>query len=285
MPSQNEVIIPVTPLYPRQLRLDTTSKCQAGCASCHRFITNRRGEMPNDLMLKIINDVAKWPEPLNEIIPVNYGELFMRKDWLWILQMIESKLPHTRIVIPTNGAKLDIQTIKDLCGIQTIDIINFSINAFYDETYRAFMKLPIEKLHKLPDTVKLIKVLRPDIQIRTSMVSDPAWTTDYERDMFQLFWKEQGVEPWILPAASADRGVKLLHPVLIPCRSIFSDIVVGFDGKLSSCCFDSGFKIDLGEYSGDLKADWNSEKFMKFREVHNSHKRTSIELCRSCSFA
>uniref|UniRef100_A0A6M3IWH6 Putative iron-sulfur cluster-binding domain contining protein n=1 Tax=viral metagenome TaxID=1070528 RepID=A0A6M3IWH6_9ZZZZ len=242
--------------------------------------------MPNDMILKVLNDVARWPEPLNEIIPVNYGEFFMRKDWLWVLQMIENKLPHTRIVIPTNGTKMDDKIVTDLCTIQTIDIINFSVNAFYDETYKAFMKLSPDRLHKIPETIGLIKVLRPDIQIRCSMVADTAWCTDYEKDIFQYFWKQQGVEPWVLPAASACRGTKLLHPVLIPCRSIFSDVVIGYDGKLASCCFDPGFSCyDLGEYSGDLKADWNNEKFTKFRELHNTHRRTEIPTCKGCSFA
>jgi len=241
--------------------------------------------MPAEMIVKILHDVSRWAEPLNEIIPVNYGEFFMRKDWLWILKMIESKLPHTRIVIPTNGTLLTAEVVKQLCQIQTVDIINFSINAYYDETYRAFMQLPPEKLRQVEHSIELIKATRADISLRASMVFDPSWCTDYERDLFMLHWKEQGVEPWVNPAASACRGVKILKPTLIPCRSIFSDIVIGYDGRLSLCCFDASFKLELGKWTGNLLEDWKNPQIQALRETHNTHKRINIELCRGCSFA
>jgi len=241
--------------------------------------------MSSELIVQILSDVSKWNEPLNEIIPVNYGEFFMRKDWLWILQMIESKLPRTRIVLPTNGALLTTEIVKKLCQIQTIDIINYSVNAYYDETYQAFMKLPPEKLKVIEHSIDEIKALRPDIAIRASMIGDPEYVTDYERDLFQLHWKERGVEPWVNSASSAGRGKKPLRTVLLPCRSIFSDFVVGYDGKLSTCCFDASFSIPLGEYSGNLLEDWKNPQLEELRRVHNEHKRFNYELCRGCTFA
>ena len=89
---------------PRQVRIDSTTFCNASCLSCHRFLTKRKGEMPIELIRQILDDVSKWHQPLREIVPVNYGELFLRDDWYSILYMMAQKLPYTQIVIPTNGS-------------------------------------------------------------------------------------------------------------------------------------------------------------------------------------
>jgi len=272
------------PPQPRQLRLDTTTKCNAQCVSCHRFLSDRKGEMPRELLVDILDDVSRWGEPLQEIIPVNYGEFFANKDWYWILQMISPKLPHTQIVIPTNGALLTPEMVTKLCEIPSIKIVNFSLNAYFDETYEAFNKLPASNIPKIRNYAMLLRALRPDITIWASMVFDPEYQTDLERDKFKEYWSPFAA-PQILPAASAGRGKPILTPVIAPCRSIFSDFVVGYDGKLSSCCFDSRFSLDIGEYSGDLKSDWHNSKLEEFRKLHNEHKRAEIGLCKSCTFA
>ncbi|KKK98788.1 hypothetical protein LCGC14_2639270, partial [marine sediment metagenome] len=88
-------IVYKTPRIPHQLRLDTTTQCNASCLSCHRHLSNREGEMPFDLIERLVNDVARWNPPLPEIIPVNYGEFFMREDWLEILEILANKIPQT----------------------------------------------------------------------------------------------------------------------------------------------------------------------------------------------
>lgn len=285
MASELDIIYP-TPEYPRQLRLDSTSRCNASCLSCHRFTASSlSGEMNFYLLMTILKDIARWKNPLSEIIPVNYGELFMHSGWEEILNNIAFYLPHTNIVIPTNGAFLRPYQLRLLCSIPTIQIINFSVNAFFDETYEVFTGLHKENLEHIKSLCKLIKTWKPDIKIRISMVFDPSYQTDLERDFFKEEWKQYG-EVWIIPAASAgrkDKEVKIIRKQ--PCRSIFSDIVVLSDGKLTSCCFDSGVKINCGIYSGDLHKDWHNKELTELRKIHNEHRRNEIELCSKCTFA
>lgn len=283
MPKQTSVIHKLLP-QPRQLRIDSTTQCNASCFSCHRFLSKRKGQMPMDLIEQILSDVSKWVRPLEELVPVDYGEFFTRKDWYEILQVISDALPQTNIVIPTNGALLSNERIDLLCKIPTIHIINFSINAFYDETYEAFTGLSYIQLHKMEGRVRLIKNTRPDIECRFSMIADPEYVTDWEKDMFKWFWSRYG-SVWMLPAASAGRDKKPFETVKLPCRSIFSDFVVGFDGKLSSCCFDSNFSLDLDFYSGDLLKDWTNPQLTRLRELHNKHERDKYSICASCTFS
>ncbi len=284
MPKFTDLIYP-TPLQPRQLRIDSTSKCNAQCSTCHRFLSNRKGEMDVTLIVKILDDVARWEKSLDEIVPIGYGEFFMRKDWAWILGMIASKLPKTRIVIPTNGSLLDSEKVDILCQIPTLKVINFSINALFDETYESFMGLPSSNIPKIKGLMEEIKISRPDILVRASMVFDPKYQTDIERDAFMASW-EKIADVQIMAAASAGRREnKPYQRVKLPCRSLFADIVIGYDEKLSSCCFDAGFRLDLGKYSGNLKKDWLNPKLEAFRKLHNEHRRQESDLCKVCSSA
>lgn len=273
-----------TPPHPRQVRLDTTTRCNAQCLSCHRFLSKRQGEMPSELIDQILNDVSRWKQPLTEIIPVNYGELMCRKDWFEILQRISSKLPNTRIVLPTNGGLWTGDSVGKICSIPTLKIINFSVNAYFDETYRLFTHLHPSTMWNIRKAMERVRAQRPDITLWSSMVFSPIYHTDLERDLFIQYWRDIAT-PQVLTASSAGRDMKPITPVKIPCRSIFSDFVVGFDGKLSSCCFDSSFSIDLDEYSGTLAADWNSNIMNEFRRLHLEHRRDEIPICKSCTFA
>ena len=269
---------------PRQIRLDTTTRCNATCLSCHRFLTNRKGEMEFSLIKEIINDVAHLPQTLTEIIPVNYGEFFLRDDWLRILMLIAEKLPDTNLVIPTNGSRLDEGTVNKLCNVPTIEIINFSVNAVFNETYEQFMGLPASNLNKIINAIGIIKRKRPDISIWTSMVFSPEYQTDLERNLFQQFWKGATFSQ-INTASSAGRGMKPINTVELPCNSIFNDMVIGYDRKISSCCFDAGFTLDLGWFEGDIVKAWRNDKFEDFRRSHNEHKRGQNKICSSCTFA
>ena len=242
--------------------------------------------MPFDMITEILDDVSKWEQPLTEIIPVNYGEFFLRADWPLILNQIAHKLPNTQIVIPTNGLLLDDKAIDTVCKVPSVRIINFSVNAYFAETYKEFTKLDPANLDNIRKAVARFRLLRPDITLWASMVFSPSSHTDLERDLFIKHWI-QWAHPQILTASSAGRkgGALPLNPVKIPCRSIFSDIVVGFDGLLSSCCFDAGFRLELSKYSGDLKADWRNKELENLRLLHNKGMRDEITLCQACSFA
>ena len=284
MPKQSEVIYH-TPRQPRQLRLDTTTQCNAHCLACHRFLTERKGEMPRELIEQILKDISGWQKPLEEIVPVNYGEFFLRKDWYEILRMIATKLPNTEITLATNGSLVDEEVITKLCEIPNFRVINFSVNAYYDETYEQFMGLKADVIPQIRKAISIFRVLRPDIRRKASMIFDPQYMTDLDRDYFEWYWKEWA-EVWIIAAASAGRPDKTpTNPVILPCRSIFSDIVVGYDGKISSCCFDANFSLDLGYYKNNLFGSWHSPELEELRKLHNERQREKIPLCSCCTFA
>ncbi len=274
-----------TPEQPRQVRLDSTTTCNAKCPTCHRFLSDREGKMDKDLLDEVLEDISKWKEPLEEIIPVNYGEFFTLPDWYEVLKLISFKLPDTHITIPTNGSLLDKEKAKALCSIPSLYLVNFSINAFLPDVYEAFMGLPAKTMIQIREVVKVIQSYRPKVTLWASFIHLPCYHTEMEKEMFCNFWKSIGVEPQVLTPASAGLGVRMMVPSYLPCRSIFSDLVIGYDKRLSSCCFDAGFKIQLSSYTGNIKRDWRNSRLEGLRKLHNDGKRGQIELCAVCTFA
>lgn len=281
--AKNFRLIYETPSQPRQVRLDITTACNAKCLSCHRFLTTRSGNMPKSFIKEILQDISNWNKPLEEIIPVNYGEFFCNKEWKKYLRLINEALPRTNIVIPTNGSLITNEDVEFICSINTVGIINFSVNAFFEKTYEEFMGLKGETLDNILNLATLFRKYKPEIQLVFSMVYDPAYQTEMEKELFLAFWRNYGI-PWTIPASNCNRyPLKIKNN--IACRSIFSDLVIGFDGKLSSCCFDPGMVLDLGKWEGSVLGAWNNPKLQELRKLHNEGRRQEVGWCSGCSFS
>lgn len=276
-----------TPLQPRQVRLELTSYCNAHCASCHRLSMKRAPEhMPWDLLQKCLEDIRYFPETLTELVPNNYGETFLHPRWYEALELICQKLPRTRLVLPTNGTLLDEVGVELLCRLPNLQLVNFSVNAISPKLYEAFHKLPATMLADIERVVLRFKQLRPDILIWISMVQDSQYQSPREIELFREFWSRYGVVQ-INPAHFNDRPtMEPLLPVEWPCRSLFSDLVVACDGRVSSCCFDADLELVVGDARKEnLLSIWHGKALNELRNKHLAGERGSIPLCRRCTFA
>mgnify|MGYP001571625525 CR=1 FL=1 len=272
------------PEQPRQVRLDTTTNCNAFCLSCHRFLKPaRKGQMPISMAKDILKSIAGWSSPLQELVPVNHGELFLYSRWAELLALVDNILPNTRVVIPTNGSLFTRDVVLELSRQKCVKLINFSINAFLPETYKCFTGLPATTPDLIREAAILLIRIRPDITLWFSMVYDPLYQSEMEKDLFIQEWRKLGT-PQIIPASNCDRQKQEIE-VSLPCRSLFSDLVIGFDGKISSCCFDARFWLDLGQLDGAVLSAWKSPKLEELRKLHNEGRRSEVNLCKRCSFA
>lgn len=284
--SVNGISYPTLP-YPRQIRLDTISRCNAKCLSCHRNIPAvkaQSGLMCIDTIIQVIKDIASADQHPDEIVPVNYGEFFMHPDWPSILSALETYLPGTGIVLPTNGALLNQKALSVLVEVKTLKLINFSINAFFADTYQRFMGFNHEVMARILEANEYIKAKRPEVIRWASMVFDPEYQTDLERDLFMEFWYGKVNWVWTLPAANCGRK-PVAYTVQVPCRSLFDTLVISRELKLGSCCFDAGFTLDIGEWNGSVITAWTNPKLAALRLAHNEGKRAEYPTCAGCSFA
>lgn len=274
------------PIVPRQLRLELTAKCNAACLTCHRHLMTRPiGDMSMELVGKCIEDARRFPQPLVELIPSNYNETFMFERWFEVLEMVQNRLPHTQIVVPTNGTFLK-KVVDNLAKIRTLVLVNVSVNAFFPETYERFHHLDAKVIPEIVEGVKRLKQLRPDITIWVSAVYDYQIQSPKEIELFREFWSQYGTVQINTVSYAGVKGKEPLIPVSLPCRSIYSDMVVAWNGDISSCCFDANIQIKLGSALNSSLLDlWHGKEFANLRQIHNAGRRGEVPLCHSCTFS
>lgn len=283
----SSIISYITPLVPHQIRLELTSKCNAKCLTCHRSkMTRPLGDMSWELLMKCLEDVKDFPQVLSEVVLSNYGETFMYPQWYQAMELTVKILPHTPIVLPTNGTFLTEETVNKLCLIPTLKLVNVSVNAFLPETYRKFHSIDPKAIEVIKSGITRVRQLRPDITIWVSMAYDYLCQSPREVELFREFWSQYGIVQVNTVSYAGVKGKEPLIPVSLPCRSIFSDMVIAYNGDVSSCCFDVNIEVNLGNANETNLLDiWNSSKFAEFRRKHNEGKRAKFAICSKCSFA
>lgn len=277
-----------TPLQPKQVRLELSSFCNAHCVACHGHgqypMTRPKGHMPFSLVEKCVQDIKKFPNILSEIVPTGYGELFLHPQWFKILEYIARELPRVRMVIPTNGTLLKDGVMETLSRVSTLKLIDLSVNAFLPETYRVFHKLPPENLARVEEAAKKIRQLRPDIMLWVSMVRSSQYQSPTEVELFIQHWSRYGKV--MINQAEYCKGPEPITPVILPCKSLFSDMCVSWDGRVTSCCYDADCELVVGDTVKESLLDiWFSKRFSEIRTFHNEGKRAELEICKHCTFS
>jgi radical SAM protein with 4Fe4S-binding SPASM domain len=88
-------------------------------------------------------------------------------------------------------------------------------------------------------------------------------------------------------AGSADKQPFELHgnPSREPCRLLWSDMVVAWDGRVMLCCVDYEGEVTLGDLKNqNLKEIWKGEKLRKVRETHLKGEFQKTPLCDRCTY-
>lgn len=272
--------------YPA-IHLDTYSYCNAKCIFCgYHTMTRPKGIMSMDTLHYVLDEIAGWNTPLTEIVPIHYGEFFLNPDWLYVLQCIESKLPHTTIAIPTNGSVLDDDKIDELVKIKTLNYISFSVYAFFEDTYQKVIGLNPNVLRQIENAIRKIAELRPDIRVEAGMSYNIPEVPECELSLLQHMW--DGQSEFHPMASNLQVNTKHMRDCQnpFPCLNIFLSMIVLWDGRISLCCYDPNGETIVGSIHENTILDiWHGDKVKLYQSLHNDGRRSEIQLCGSCSFS
>jgi MoaA/NifB/PqqE/SkfB family radical SAM enzyme len=123
----------------RKLQLEPTSYCNLKCPSCpvthfHRdpaFSPDRANILPLEVMLSVVEQLPD----LESILFYDYGEPFLHKDAILFLQTVRRQRPDILLHTSTNGLALNSKKIEALAEEALIDLIIFSIDGAWQESY------------------------------------------------------------------------------------------------------------------------------------------------------
>jgi MoaA/NifB/PqqE/SkfB family radical SAM enzyme len=150
-------------LYPSQLVLAPTTRCNLNCAIC-----DRTNVVPVDLTVEKLRKIEKVIENVSDINLTGFGESLLNKNFPDILKYIFSINKSPRIMtMVTNGTLLNREF--GLLVNNRISAIDISINAATPETYKRDMKNA--ELTKVLENVRdFMSVLDSESRNRVSLI-------------------------------------------------------------------------------------------------------------------
>ena len=278
---------PVKP-FPERITTEITNNCNLKCTMCPRHSTNKKtGYMPLDLYRKIIEEV-KHHLPAT-LVPFFRGESLLHTDFFEMMEIaVISGL--TPIQLATNATLLDNEISEKLIK-SNIDFVSFSLDIDKKNYELSHIGGDFEKVINNIDNFiaikKSINTKNPEIQVSTV-------ETDENRDglhEFTQYWIKKVDRVRVYPEHSTNGTFGSLDSSYKysdfkqrrPCKKVFTDIVIYWDGTVAVCNHD----WDRGEYIGNVRDNsiqeiWTGNKYKEIRKRHLEGNLENDETCKDC---
>lgn len=146
--------------YPRDLALGITRKCNLNCKMCGKKYINETQQ--DEMTLEKVKTIVEKIPNINQINFVDYGETLMAREIYDILEYLEQN--NIKTIITTNGLLLNEENINKL---KSVFCVYISIDSVDDETHKKIRGIDFTRIK---ENLKLLKNLRPNIQIVTQTV-------------------------------------------------------------------------------------------------------------------
>jgi len=268
---------------PRDVRIEVTNACNAKCVFCyHRYMKRKLGYMNWNLYKKVIDECVELG--VGHLSLHNFGEPLL--DPLFLSRVVYAKLRNIeRVSTNTNGLLLH----KDLAGRLIgagLDIITISIDAATKATFERIKELDYETVER---NVKSLVKLKNERGVKTPTVIVSFIECEenkVERKQFVKKWKN--IADRILVSSSHNWGGRIgLTTTIrkaIPCRLLWTDFVVDWNGNVPLCCADVEEQIVLGNVKESSVRQIRAGEILKdIRKIHLEGKLDDIETCKSCN--
>ncbi|MDE7311755.1 MAG: radical SAM protein [Eubacterium sp.] len=277
--------------FPDRITVELTNQCNVSCSFCPRQKTQMQiGYMDMGLYKKVIDEAAMH-------LPVKLV-LFFRGESLLHPQFAEC-LRYAKekgigpVQFASNGLALDEKAAGQMLDAG-IDFISFSLDTLSPEVYKATrqhgdLKASMENVIRLGEMCKERKskgLPVPALQVSTIELEE------YKRHQQEFidFWKQHVDIVRVYyehdeKGKFKDTGVaaKLtLAEGRRPCRKVFTDMLLYWDGSLALCNYDWNGEVGLNASNMSLYEAWHSEPYESIRKMQQEGRFTKGLICREC---
>lgn len=277
--------------FPNRITVELTNDCNVSCTFCNRQkISMDIGYMDEKLFVKIVDEMATHL-PI-KMVPFFRGEPLMHPQIIDFIKYAK-KRGIGPIQLASNALLLDEKMQDDLIEAG-IDYISFSLDTLDNEIYKCSRQLGdleissknVESMGRKCKERKRKGLQAPILQVSTINIDEyipgqksfiDKWTqyVDVVRVYEQHDEKGRLVNPEIQKRLDvfSDR---------MPCRKVFTDMIIYWDGRLALCNYDWDEKREVGNVSQmSLQEAWNSKMYEEIRQMHL--KSTFDEsICKDC---
>lgn len=278
--------------FPNRITIELTNQCNVSCSFCPRQeVDMEMGYMDAVLYKKIIDEAARH-------LPVKLvfffrGESLLHPQFMEYLKYAKEKGVGP-IQFASNALALDAKTAKEMLEIG-IDFISFSLDTLNPDIYKATRKSG-DLSASMKNVIALSQYCRKrrsdGLQTPTLQVSTIELLEYMEgQQEFIEFWR-QYVDIVRVYYEHDEKGkfrntkLKEILPALDgrkPCRKVFTDFLVYWNGKLALCNYDwRGGLEDLDLNRMTIQEAWDSECYERIRKMHQENSFGAATMCRDC---
>lgn len=279
---------------PNIVMIENTNICNSRCSMCpHEVMKRGQGVMSEDLYRKIIGQCAEWG--VDKIGLHGFGEPLIDKDFPERIKYAKDKgIAH--VGTSSNGSLMS-ESLAEALILAGLDEINFSLDAVSQSAYEKMrVGLPYEKTMA---NVKRFIDLRNSLGRSKPFVIVDLIETDFNRGEATEFKKRwEGLADRVnittlhaWGGSYNDKAGKGIFHTLLPkikrdpCRFLWTDMVVTWDGRVSACCQDYESHLVMGDAkTTNLKDIWQGSALSQLRETHRFRKFGKVPLCGVCNY-
>lgn len=277
-------------IFPPMIIIDITNVCNLSCIHCAHQVIKKDPEykpkfMDIEVFKQIVDEISKHNILLVRI--ASAGESLLHPRFFDMMAIIKDA-GIKPVNLTTNGMFLAENNREIIeCGI---DIIDISIDAYSEETYRSIriggdfkrVKRNVINLLKLRDEKK------SPLKIFVSLIKQPL--NEKEVDSFVKYWKRD--VDFVLVRNLCDmvglvdirRGEEKVLPTRYPCPQFWKRVTINHNGDLRYCVEDWRNKTVIANVMDkSIKEIWQGPEYQKLRELHLSGQYEKVEFCSDCT--
>jgi len=272
-------------LYPRISNIETTNFCNFNCPICVEK-TPPYGFLKMNLLDKIIHYNQKILR--GQRIWLHFrGEPLLHKDLFQIIEKLSQVGVET--FLSTNGFLLTQANIEKILSSKLRGIV-VSLITLNPKMYKKLRgnSYFLTVKNNLLNLIKNAKEVESQLKIQVMGLN---YGREKEITEFINYFHQKGVEVAIHQYSTRlgksrykPEGVNLPSEVKrYPCHWLFNNIIILFNGIVTTCCHDLGGQMVVGnlkDFGYSIQSIWNCKEYNLLRSNHK--KMIFTKACRNC---
>jgi len=258
--------------------------CNQRCPKCFVHGTNNAsekklsGSMPQEQIVRLLKEANRHTSMVS---PSFFSEPMVAKNFAFFVR--EAKKNGLPVNICTNGVLLDEAMSAFLLDMD-VALLSISIDASSREVF-----------HKVRGVDKLDQVVGNVLRFldMRGAAKRPRVTVSFGVEEANRLEKQSFLDFWLARADCVkiygvyDRSKRLYDVDVssrrLPCREVFDQMNVYFDGTALMCCLDGRAKTNLGNvFEKGIGALWNAQAYETLRLRHTANDYSDLAFCRDC---
>jgi len=280
------------PDFPERITIELTNHCNLNCDFCPRHHSEMDlGYMPAELFRKITDEAAQHLPVC--LVMFLRGESLLHPELVDFIKTIKQK-GFAPVQLASNGLLLDDAMGEKLIA-SGLDFISFSLDTNNDELYKKSRKngdLAVSRQNVINFSQKCAEkrkqgIKTPEIQVSTVDIEEYR----AEQEEFIRFWLQYADRVRVYAEHSSDGSFGSISRELLkpgkderkPCKKVYSDIIIYWDGKTALCNHDWDNRLRLGNVNEQsIQEIWNSQEYEKVRRMHETACFSDDIVCKNC---